>query len=729
MLSSSVLLLALLPTLVGCHRVSDARSDTSGPSCPEGQVDDGGTCVPEACGTGRWGNAPTDPDTVYVLEGGAGDGTEGAPLGSLAEAIVLAATRASKTVAVGAGRYIEDLQLDETVDGVRVTGRCREQVVVDGSDIPRRNPRPLLYINGVGRGDRRTPELSLEEITFQDAPGMGIIADDALLTLRRVDVVRAGALAVGIVQSEATFEDVRIIETLAGEAGRALEVGEGAVVHAMRLEVQGATERGVYASGSGTLVTLEDSRVVGVGEQDGEWRAVGVTARAGATIDAVRLKVEATVGTAVLADGQGTSVRLVDAHLRDTQTPENTADGVYDVGLLAQNGADVQADTSLVEGTTGFGVLVIGDGATVVGRGLEVRDGLQFRGNSGSGVGVSEGGRFGCTGCRVLDNTEHGILVRDAGSAVDLDDVEVRGTRATRSGDFGRGIGVFLDATLVGTDVVIADNHGVGLVAGSRTVVRLTRSDVGWTRYTRSAARADGVVAQEGARLTLTDTSVHDNEGVGVLSLVRAVTTVRNSVVSRNHFAGIGVNGGFLDIEDSRIEDTLASPTAGGGMGIYVEADYPSQGVQALRNYVGPHPLAAIWLLGNGDYSIRGNEIHGGLGTEQGGQRIHGNGVYAGNGVRVRGAEGGLTLAENTFVGDTDVMILLDASGARIGVNWWESTSARAQVWAQRCDGSSEVAAPDDLDIVACDGGTLLTRNDMLPSTSFTEPSVDVTTP
>jgi hypothetical protein len=34
-----------------------ANADTTGTTCADGEIDDGGTCVPEACGTGTWGDS------------------------------------------------------------------------------------------------------------------------------------------------------------------------------------------------------------------------------------------------------------------------------------------------------------------------------------------------------------------------------------------------------------------------------------------------------------------------------------------------------------------------------------------------------------------------------------------------------------------------------------------------------------------------------------------------
>ncbi|MDP6931928.1 MAG: hypothetical protein QGG40_03390 [Myxococcota bacterium] len=62
------LLLALLLTACG--------TDPEPLTCAEGELLDGDACVPEACGTGTWGDLETDGDTIYV-DASAEDGGDG----------------------------------------------------------------------------------------------------------------------------------------------------------------------------------------------------------------------------------------------------------------------------------------------------------------------------------------------------------------------------------------------------------------------------------------------------------------------------------------------------------------------------------------------------------------------------------------------------------------------------------------------------------------------------
>ncbi len=132
----SLWLVGLLVVLCGC-----GNDDAEGPgvesqsSCEPGYNDDGGVCVPEACGTGTWGDLQVDETTVYVdvsAEHG-GDGSAETPLWNIQGALDLAGDRGGGLVAVAAGTYAETLELGVDHSGVHLGGRCSDLVVLDAS--------------------------------------------------------------------------------------------------------------------------------------------------------------------------------------------------------------------------------------------------------------------------------------------------------------------------------------------------------------------------------------------------------------------------------------------------------------------------------------------------------------------------------------------------------------------------------------------------------------------
>jgi len=94
-------------------------SDTGEPvECDTGYVADRGECVPEACGTGDWGDLETTGSTVFVnvaaSEGG--DGSEQGPFRTIQEGLDAVAARETHHLVVAAGTYVENLTRAYPVD-------------------------------------------------------------------------------------------------------------------------------------------------------------------------------------------------------------------------------------------------------------------------------------------------------------------------------------------------------------------------------------------------------------------------------------------------------------------------------------------------------------------------------------------------------------------------------------------------------------------------------------
>ena len=103
-------------------------------TCAEGELLDGEQCVPDACGTGTWGDLETGGDTLYVdasAEDG-GDGSMESPFTVIQEG--LDAQGRKGMVAVAAGTYVENLKVHGDHSGMHLAGRCMELVTIDASE-------------------------------------------------------------------------------------------------------------------------------------------------------------------------------------------------------------------------------------------------------------------------------------------------------------------------------------------------------------------------------------------------------------------------------------------------------------------------------------------------------------------------------------------------------------------------------------------------------------------
>ncbi|MDP6935552.1 MAG: hypothetical protein QGG40_21715, partial [Myxococcota bacterium] len=141
-------------------------------TCAEGELLDGDACVPEACGTGTWGDLETDGDTIYV-DGSAeegGDGSKESPFTVIQEG--LDAQGEDGMVAVAAGTYVENLEVTSDHSGVHLAGRCRELVTVDGSRATEAYGERLgIYFKKMGKAAKWTAS----GLTVSASPYGGII--------------------------------------------------------------------------------------------------------------------------------------------------------------------------------------------------------------------------------------------------------------------------------------------------------------------------------------------------------------------------------------------------------------------------------------------------------------------------------------------------------------------------------------------------------------------------
>ena len=109
--------------------VSDAAGGCD-PILPEENCSDGRMALPGEtscralmdCGSGRWGNIPLEPGTLYVDQAApsGGDGSEAAPFASVLAAV--AAANDGGMIAIAEGTYVGDVPV--TGKAVRLWGRC-----------------------------------------------------------------------------------------------------------------------------------------------------------------------------------------------------------------------------------------------------------------------------------------------------------------------------------------------------------------------------------------------------------------------------------------------------------------------------------------------------------------------------------------------------------------------------------------------------------------------------
>ena len=505
-------LLLLAASLVGCPTTPEPEPEPEPTpvACPDGQHAEAEVCVPDACGTGPWGAIDRSGAVVHVAPWGTadGDGSEAAPVDSVALGLELAADGAADVVALELGTYHERLAFSRVADAPRIEGRCPEGVALSSaepglpvvsaldSDVTLRGLTIRGGSPGVFGGRTATGLPSyvlLADVVLEEAVGHGVVASGAgvLIGLEYVTITSA-------------------VATDSGNLGRGVAVEGGARISAVGLEVQQADDVGVWASGIDSELDLLASWIQGGARG-------GVVIEGGARLEADRLVLEANGGVALRVSGPGSGADLLDSEIRGTARLDD-------------------------DPASGVGVLVDGQ-AGVAGTRLGIVD------SDGPGAVATLGGTFACEQCALTGNGLAGAAALDGG-VVRLDGGQVSTSVATDEQP-GAGVGLFAwsqagEPTLEIEEVDLAGH------AGPAVYLR------GPGRYSLTSCALDDSGTGDGvAALMVALDGVGRWEGGAGLRLVDST------------FTHVPLDGAVLHASSATLEGTTFE--SGGGFDLYLQ--------------------------------------------------------------------------------------------------------------------------------------------------------------
>lgn len=430
-----------------CSTGTDGDDDDSAgpdPGCSEGFVDDGGECVPEDCGAGLWGDLDVGGDTLFVRADAddGGDGSQDAPLRSIQAGLDLAGQEGAAVVAVAAGSYPEVLVLSDDHGGIHLAafdegttvhlegvtiadtltpeeaGWGTALSVQDGASctavdciLERASTAAVL----VGYGGAQLELDGTEIRDTQSHPtgqgGYGVMVEEQGSLVAR-SCLFADNRGVGLAVSPgayATLDQVEIRDTVPDVypvTGYGIQVGDGGILLATGIVLDGNTTAGIVAVGAGADVTLDTAQIRGTHKnQDGNY-GYGIVMDGGAQLVATDCTFADNHGAAVLAAGSGTVATLSEPHILNTGRNANLSVGV---GLLSQSWAILAAQDATVTGC------------------------------QGPGLWAAVGGLLACEGCSIEGNTFASALVTDG--QLELTGSQLSGAMA--DANLGGGVGVF----------------------------------------------------------------------------------------------------------------------------------------------------------------------------------------------------------------------------------------------------------------------------------------------
>ena len=562
-LGSSLLLCLLLGcVLPACapHDVGDAATDTAnGATCAPGEIDDGGACVPESCGTGPWGDLP-DSGVVYVDGRADGDGSRESPLRSIQEALEVAQRRNATVVALADGTYAEGVDFVRGHDGITLHGRCSARVILDAGGLDRQLAMQFYAPSGA-------PTFGASGLTLRGADVGGLRVRGATVTLRDVRLEGLSDLGMQLEEgSDVTLEDVVVTGTRASRGGWAegLRVTDDAQLLARGLRIEDSVGVGIYMDGAGARATFEDLVVRGLTRERGPTTA-GL---------AVFENTEATlVGGSVEApeDGVAVSVPGGTLVLRGTELTGGAAASPVGAGLDVREGGVATLSGVSLSALAGFGVYALGEGTRLDAEDVTLTGVVADARNSGRGVEVNGGARATLSRVTVREVTDTACFV--GGGDVHIEDSTLSDTREREEGGGGRGVEVGTGGTATLRGSRVTDNVEVGVFVGNGSELTLDDVDLAFTH-----ARADG------------------RRGVG-LEVIDSVATVTGSRITGNQLINLLVAGDSqVDLIDTELRDTRGNTNGGAGWGVQA-----SDGARLTMTGGGVYESAAVGVfLANG---------------------------------------------------------------------------------------------------------------------------------
>lgn len=522
---------------VGSGEGFEVCEPPGGDACPAGteRFLASADCLPvgDACPAGEWAEPPPDARAVVYVRPGAsaGDGTRGAPYGSIDEAIRRAPARAS--VMLARGTYDEAFDI---FGGLSVIGACAAETILAPSS---GSGRPVVFAGEL--------DSTLANVTVRPTADLAGIQVIGGLSVR--GVVVEGAVEEGVMvrlggildAEQLVVRDVRVLTPL---FGRGLVVTEGSAT----------VSRAIFerCPGSGILVATDgEVRAEAVVVRDSGQEILGepqVIAQGGGILDLTASVLEQASGSGIFANEDGL-VRADQVVIRDMRMEPGGGEGIG--GVLLRDRGRLEARRLFVHDVDRLGIGVVRDATAVVEDSLVARVApLPFDGVPVALGVLYEGPELTLRRLAIRDSERVGIQ-SEGGTGLVMEDVSIARTGARDESSFPPAAYAHEggDATL--TRVSIDDARGVGILAHQ---LELILDDV--------AIR--DVAGFMGGR---TGRGIDFVEGTG---------TFRRVLIERTREVGIhAFRGATVELAQVRVLDTMGRdceettcPDTPGGIGI-----------------------------------------------------------------------------------------------------------------------------------------------------------------
>lgn len=466
-------------------------------------------------------------DQRFVREGSDGDGSRGAPFGTIAQALTRATP--ATVVAVARGTYREDLVLPQ---GVTLVGACAHETTLR-SEAAATGPFDAVVET---RGDARLRGLGIQSSNLAGLLVRGTVEVEGLL----VEGVVGSGIIVGnggsLVGSSLVVRGTRP----AGPFAVGLAVGPGGAADLSRVSV---TEN----AGSGVSLLSASVTLTGAVIADNAGAAVfdptlgrGVEVLDGATFRCVACVVEDNASISLFVENLGAQATFEDSLLRHLDPGVEDGAGR---GLVGFEDTVVTLRRTRLVGFRQVALRAKGVGAQLV---LEdvVVEGMPDGPTTGASLLLEAGAQATLDRVLIVRSGAAAAVINGAGTSAQVHDVTVRDTTGEPDGDFGIGVQVADGATLEGERLSIHRAHMTGLIAGG----------VG---LAPRVVLADLIVDGTAPRLCAETGGCAEGHGDGVVATELGLIELTRFVVSGSNRAGVHVAGGDMLLVEGLVRDNV----------------------------------------------------------------------------------------------------------------------------------------------------------------------------
>lgn len=486
------------------------------------------------CADGDWAvDLPLGEHVLYVLSGAAAGGDGSEDTPFGTIAEAMSDAEEGTVIALSKGTFDEEVSLRR---GVTLWGACTGETVLASS-----TPTEFwgtVIVSGAGTSARNL-QISGER------PGVfGSRVSSYSIHLQDVLISEVRSFGIFLTSGQMTCDGVVVRDTRGGEDGTlgvGLYLQEGAQADVSRSVFERNRTAGVVPFGATVRLTLEDVAVRDTESQTSDrLGGSGVDAQEGAEVQLNRCVIEGSRGFGVFAQGAGTTITLDDVVVRDTLARER--DGAWGRGLEASLGALVEVHAGLFEGNRQVGVFAGGADTTLLLYDVVVRD-TQGQ-EAGRGINVETGATVEIHRTVVSENQSIGVNVVGEGAVFHATDAIISDT-SPREGDGQGGIGL---AVLEGGRAEMSS------VAFLRNVLTSISALSGGTEVTLSDAlfHANGQLEVGfAARADMQRVYLLENTGIGVFATHLGTTVSLEDTLVRDTHRGVGGSQAGRGIEVS----------------------------------------------------------------------------------------------------------------------------------------------------------------------------------